>query len=825
MIKDVQFALRQLVARPGFTAIAVLVLAVGLGSTAAIFSVVHAVLLQPLPYPHPETLVGAFESDVVGNTPDDRFNVVSPGLFREWQENARSLAAMSAVNEMSFNISSKNESFVPEHIDGLAVSSTFARILGVQPILGRFFKQSEDDYKAPHVVVLSYRFWQKHFGGSRNVLGQPIRLDGEEYTVVGVLPRSFVYPGQPADVLVPFKRTLEGSNLTSFSNHFFNVIGRLRPGYSSKSAEEELTSIVRNSRRAHPNDIMGTFAAVMDFNAYLVKDVKPALLVLLGAVGCLLLIACVNIANLLLTRALSRQRELAIRLAVGASRLQIIRQLLIESTVISLVGAAAGLLVSNWVSAFLAAHAPGAQDLPQVARIGVNPTVLLFTAGIAILSGVAAGLFPALAASRSDLLGGMREKSRSATVSRSHALARQVLVGLEVGVSLVLLIGAGLLLRSFLNLQNVSPGFRTDHAVSFAISLPEASYKKREAVSNFTRRLVEQLRAMPGVTSAGLISYPPLAGHWSDSVFHIKGHPLPARSMMDLVYREADPGYFRAVGIPLLRGRFFTDQDGVGFDDKHPLLGKAIISEAAARRFFHHLDPLGQVLEYGTDAGLPPDPSGNPYPTFQIVGIVGDVPTDAEKGIEPTFYQPMSDGEANDFYAVVRSVGDPIALRGRIRNTLTSLDRDLPMRDFRTFAQINAQTTADRRFSATLLVLFAAAALLLAAIGLYGVVSYNVSQRTAEIGIRMALGAKRMVVSRGVLIDGMKPAVIGLVIGLAASVVVTNLLKSMLFEVSAYDGVTFALVPMLLAMTVALACLAPALRAASIDPTIALRSE
>lgn len=824
-LRDIRFAFRQLRARPAFTGIAVLVLALGLGATAAIFSAVNAVLLQRLPYPHPETLVSLFESDVIGNSPEDRFNVVTPGLFDEWQEHARSISTMSAVNEASFNISSRSESFTPERINGLACSSTFPAILGVQPILGRFFNQSEDQYEAPHVVVLSYRFWQQHFGGARTVLGQEIRLDGENYAILGVLPRAFVYPGQPADVFVPFRRTLDLRSRGNFSNHFFNVIGRLAPGYSAIAAQEELTNIVKSIRRTHPSDIMGTFATVIGFNTYLVQDVRTGLLVLMGAVACLLLIACVNIANLLLTRTLGRQRELAIRFALGASRLQIIRQLLIESTIISFVGAAAGLLVANWIASFLAAHAPGAYGLPQVAKIHIDTAVLLFTAAIALLSGIAAGLAPALTASRTQLATGMRETSRSATAGRSHRFLRQVLVGLEVGVSLVLLIAAGLLLHSFLNIENVSPGFRASNSVSFDVSLPDATYKSRQAVSNFVRRLAAELRNMPGVTSVGLVSYPPLAGHWSDSVFHIKGHPLPPRSMMDLLYREAGPGYFKALGIPLLRGRSFTDQDGIGFDDKHPLLGKAIISQAAARKFFKTLDPVGQILEFGTDAGLPPDPSGNPFPAFQIIGVVGDVPTDAETGVQPTFYRPLLDGDSNDFYAVVHTPGDPTALSATIKRVLSRLDPDLPIQHLRTFAQINAENTADRRFNATLLFLFAAAALVLAAIGLYGVVSYNVSQRTAEIGIRMALGAKRMEVSRIVLVDGMKPAAAGLLIGFAASFALMQLLKSMLFQVSTFDFATFAAVPAILAATVILACLAPALRAASIDPTTALRTE
>ena len=825
LFKDIQFALRQLARRPAFTAIATIVLALGLGSTAAIFSVVNAVLLRPLPYPHPESLVSLFESDVIGTSPDDAFNVVSPGLFDEWRRHARSLSVMSAVHETSFNISSKSASFTPERITALACSSTFPTVLGFQPALGRFFNEAEDQYEAPHVAVLSYGFWQQHFGGRRDILGRQIRLDGEDYNILGVLPKSFVYPGLPARVLVPFERTLDKDNRTTFSNHFFYVIGRLTPGYSVRSAQEELSAIVQNIRRAHPTEVMGTFATVALFNRHLVADVQTALLVLLAAVGCLLLIACVNIANLLLTRALGRQRELAIRFALGASRLQIVRQVLIESTLISFFGAAVGLIVANWMSLFLAAHAPGAYNLPQVANIHIDSAVLAFTASMALLSGVAAGLFPALAASGNDIVHGIRQSSRSATESRSHTLLRQLFVGVEVAISLVLLVGAGLMLRSFLNLQNVRPGFHAKNAVSFELSLPDARYKTHQSVSNFVRRLVNDLRAMPGVTSAGLVSYPPLAGHWSDSVFHIQGHPLPPGKMMDLLFREADPGYFRAVGIPLIRGRVFTDRDGVGFDEKHPQPGKAIISKTTADQFFKNLDPIGQVLEFGTDAGLAPPASGNPLPVFQIIGIVGDVPTDPATGIEPTIYLPLFDGDDNYFFAVVHTAGAPLALSATITRQLHQLDPDLPVHNLRTFEQINQENTSDSRFNVTLLALFASAAVLLAAIGLYGVVSYNVSQRTAEIGIRMALGAKRAQIAGAVVLDGIKPALIGLAIGFAASFALTRVLKSMLFHVSTFDAITFAVVPAILIVTAALACLAPALRAASIDPTAALRTE
>jgi predicted permease len=823
--RDVRYALRQLWERPGFTIVAIIVLALGLGANAAIFSVVNAVLLQPLPYPHPESLVEVFERDVIGEGEGYHYNWVAPGNFFDWTRDAHSVSALAAVRYVSFNISSKSESFTPQRVTGIACSASFFPILGVNPLLGRYFQPSEDKPDAAYVAVLSYGFWQRHFAGSKDVVEKQIRLDGNSYDVLGVLPRDFIFPGAKPDVFVSFDRMLEPSNRASHSNHFFQVIGRLAPGYSAAQSQEEIGGIVRNFRRSHPTEIMGRGATVIRFDRYVIKDVKTALIVLLCAVGCLLLIACVNIANLLLTRALGRQRELAIRSALGASRAQIIRHLLIESTTVSLLGAIAGLLVAFWASSFLAAHAPGAENLPQTANIRVDQTVLFFTTALALLSGLAAGFFPALAASRTDVVNSLKGTSRSATASRSHGRLRDILVATEVAVSLVLLVGAALLVRSFLEIQSVRAGFRADNSVSFAVSLPEAIYKERQSIGNYARRLADGLRSIHGVSSAGLVNFPPLAGHWSDWVFHIKGHPMPPGSMMDLISRAADPGYFQAIGIPLIKGRWLTPLDGIGYDDKHPRMGSVLISQAAERQFFKGFDPINQVLQIGTDAGVEPNHSGNPYPEYRIVGVVGDVPVSAEDGIQPTIYRPLFEGGENTFYGIVHSTSNPLSLASAIEAEVHRLDPDIPVHSVRTFDQINSRMTGDRRFSVTLLTLFAGIALLLAAVGLYGVVSYAVTQRTSEIGIRMALGAARTQVSRFVLFDGMKPALFGIAIGIVASFGLTHTIKSLLYGVTSSDPLTFVAVPLLLATVVALACLLPALRATRIDPTVALRSE
>lgn len=820
--KDVRFAFRQLRQKPGFTAIAILVLALGLGANAAIFSVVNAVLLRPLPFPHSDKLLALFEKDVI---PDDPYNMVAPGNYLDWKRDARNFKQIAATGGMSFNLSSSSESFTPQRVPGALCSANLFETLGVRPIVGRSFREQEDRPGAPRVAIISYGLWKQRFAGSPDVIHQQIRLDENNYNIIGVMPPGFAFPNRNDQVWVTLESHLTPYELASHSDHGFLLVGRLRAGRTVAQGREEIDAIVRRFRESHPAEIMGKSASVVRLDWYLVRDIRTSLLILLAAVGCLLLIACVNIANLLLTRAVGRQRELAIRASVGATRAQIVRQLLIESITVSLLGAVAGLLVASWASSLLTAHAPNANSLPQAGNIHVDASVLLFTIGLAMVTGIAAGLFPALSASRTDLVNSLREGSRSATGSRSQGRLRDVLVGVEVALSLILLIGAGLLLRSFAEIQNVRPGFRTEHTITMAVSLPAATYKKRAQIAAFSRQLVNRVQNVPGVEAAGLIECLPLDGHCGDSVFHIKGHPLPPGQMMDLLDRQADPNYFKAAGIPLLEGRVFTERDGQGYDDPHPRLDAAILSESAARKYFHGMDPIGQRLAFGTDAGQIPEDPQHPDPEFQVIGVVGDVLADIQEPVQETIYTPLLDGHANEIYILAHSAGDPRSVIANIRRQIHALDRDLPVHDVRTIDQIQVESTAQRQFSLVLLSLFAGLALLLAAIGLYGVVSYAVTQRTPEIGIRMALGAARREVSRMVLIEGMKPALAGIVLGLAGAALASRALRSMLFGIGANDALTFIAVPIVLMLVVGLACLIPAVRATRIDPTIALRAE
>lgn len=820
--KDFRFALRQLRQKPGFTAAAVLVLALGLGANAAMFSVVNAVLLRPLPFYNPEKLVALFEKDVL---PEDPFNEVAPGNYLDWRRDARNFEQIAASTEQSFNLSSSSESFTPQRIPGALCSANLFETLGVRPLLGRTFREEEDRPGAPYVAVISYGLWKQRFGGSGDVLHQQLRLDQNNYKIIGVMAPGFAYPNRTDQVWVTLERHLTPYQLASHSDHGLLVIGRLRPDRTVAQGREEIDAIVRRFKKSHPAEIMGKGASVVRLDWYLVRDVRTSLLILLGAVGCLLLIACVNIANLLFTRAVGRQRELAIRVSVGATRTQIVRQLLIESTTVSLAGAAMGLLVASWTSTLLTAHVPTANRLPQAGSIHVDAGVLLFTIGLAVLTGLGAGLFPALTASRTDVVNSLKEGGRNASSGRSQSRLRDVLVAAEVALSLILLIGAGLLLRSFAEIQNVRPGFRTEHTVTMAVNLPEATYKERQHVAAFLHQLTNRIQNVPGVDSAGLIDCLPLDGHCGDWVFHIEGHPLPPGQMMDLLTRAADPSYFKAAGIPLLKGRLFTDRDGQGYDDAHPQSDQAIISESAAKKYFPKMDPIGQRLAMGSDAGaLPQDPTG-PSPKFQVIGVVGDVLASIDEHVQETLYRPLLDGDTKEIYVIAHVTGDPRNVTMGIRREINRLDRDLPIHDVRTMDQIAIESTTQRQFSLMLLSLFAALALLLAAIGLYGVVSYAVSQRTSEIGIRMALGAARREVSRMVLVEGIKPALAGIAAGLIGAFFTSRIMRSMLFGIGANDTLTFVAVPIALILVVGLACTIPALRATRIDPTIALRAE
>jgi predicted permease len=813
LVQDLTFAFRQLQKNPGRMLVAVAVLALGLGANAAIFSVVDAVLLQPLPYPDPDRLAGLYERDVIGEEP---YNSVAPANYLDWRRQAHQFQEIAASGEDRFNLSSPSNDFVPERVDGSFISDNLLTALGVHPQIGRNFRGAEDRPGAVRVALISYGLWQRRFGGSSDVLARQIRLDSEDYQIIGVMPRSFVYPSRDTQVWVPLEQHLPPKQLANHENHYLDVIGRLRPGATVEEGRTEIDGLVKQYKSANPKAVMGKGGNAVPLAYVAVRDVKTSLLVLFGAVVCILIIACVNVANLLLAQALGRQREVAIRAAVGASRSRIVAQLLTESVLLSVIGGLAGLLIASFTTGYLAVKAPNAAYLPQADRIGMDYRVFLFTFAIALVTGIAAGLYPAVQAARSDLINHLKESARSSTPGRSHARFRDVLVAAEVALSLMVLVAAGLLLRSFDQLRHVQTGVRTDHTLTVGISLSEAAYPKKTDVGNFYRNLEQAAAALPGVESAGLTTCPPAGGHCSDWVFNIEGRVLPPGVLLDALFRMVDPGFFQAAGIPLLRGRGFTDRDVAGLDEKNPRPGCIIISESLAKTYFPNEDPIGKHILLGG-----PDVPGR----VEIIGLVGDVLKRPDAKIEPTYYLPILDGDRRQAYLVLHTAVEPHSVISEVRMAIQRMDRDMPLAQVRTTGEIIGSSAERREFSLTLLSLFAGLALLLAAVGLYGVLSYTVSQRAGEMGIRIALGAGAGEVRRMILLQGMRPALAGVAAGIVGALFATRLLGSMLFEVNAIDPATFGAVTLVLLGVASLACLVPAVRATRIDPTLALRGE
>jgi predicted permease len=823
-VQNLRFTVRQLSKRPGFTVSAVLVLALGIGANTAIFSIVNAFLLQPLPYPDQARLTALFERDPVGPPGNDPYNPVSPGHFLDWQKQSTSFERIAAGASGALNLSSPKNLFEPQRVDACLCSQSVFATLGIQPLLGRGFRIDEDRTGAPRVAVISYSLWQHRFGGSPDVIHRRIRLDGENSEIVGVMPRGFAFPYRTVDVWVPLLANITPEQQQSHDNHFLFVVGRLRPGVSVAKARAEIDGFVARYKQAHPNEVSGKGGNVLALQDYLVQDVRTSLLVLLAAVGCVLIIACVNVANLLLTRAAGRTREIAIREAIGASRGEIIRQLLTESVLLALAGGAGGLLLASFVTNTLVSHAPNADAVLPPGSVPVSPLVFLFAFGVALLAGAAAGLFPALQSARTDLANSLKDSTRSATPSRAHGRFRNILVSAEVALSLVLLIMAGLLGRGFANLHDVKPGVRVDHTLVVGLSIPDPTNQGQAKTSAIISQISERMQHVPGVISAGIVSCPPVMGHCSDWVFNIEGHPLPPGQMMDALDRGADPGFFTAAGVPLLRGRTFTRQDGIGFDKQHPRLGSMIISESLEKQFFAGEDPIGRVIRIGLDQEFS-KLKRTPVPRYQVIGVVGDVLKQLDAKVQPTFYVPLLDGNFNDVYIVLHTAAEPHSVTAAVREEIHRLRPDLPLFEVRTMQEALGNSVSDRRFHLLLFGSFASLAVLLAAVGLYGVLSYGVTQRRGEIGIRVALGAGNSAVRGLILKQGMLPASIGVAVGLVIAASLTRVIQTLLFHVDAFDPITFLLIPVFLLAVSALACYLPAVRATRIDPTVALRTE
>jgi predicted permease len=816
LLKDVRHAARLLVQSPGFTIVAVAALALGIGANTAIFSVVNSILLQPLPYNHPERLVR-----MVMKFPNGNGQTVSIPKFVAWKANTSSFEAACAYNFAGpgLNLSGTG---VPELVKGIHVSAGFFPVFDVKPVLGRAFSTEEDRPGGPRLAVMSHALWQRRFGGDPRVIGRAIPINSELYTIVGVLPASFrSYP--PAELFLP----LQIDSNTSNQGHYLSAAARLKPGATLASAQAEMKVAAERFRKQYPTAIgKQESASVVPFHESMVGDMKTPLLILLGAVALVLLIACANVANLLLARATDRSREVAIRTALGASRWRIVRQLLTESLMLAIGGGIIGLAIGIAGARALVAISPG--RLPRAAEFAdaalLDWRMLAFTMGLAVLTGVLFGLFPALQISRTDVNSTLKEGSSRSGTGRRH-FARSALVVTEIALALVLLVGAALLIRTFASLRQVNAGFNPNHVLSFETSLAGSKYNTTERVDLLTQDAVRRIERIPGVIAAANVPFLPLEGGYGLG-FDIVGRPLPAgeQSTGGAGWMYVSNSYFKALDIPVKKGREFNERDT---KNSPPVV---IINEAFAKKYWPKENPLGQRIVIGK--GMGPEFTDPPR---EVVGIIGDVKEGGLGNPAPeVMYIPLPQLR-NSFTAlnnaivpltwVVKTAGEPLALAPAIQKQMQAADGQLAVSHVRSADEAVAEATAREDFNMTLLSVFSAVALLLASIGVYGMLSYSVQQRSQEIGIRMAIGAQDADVRGMVIKQGMALAGLGILIGLAGAFGLARLLTSLLYGVKPYDPLTFAAVAVTLAVIALIACWIPARRATRVDPLVALRYE
>ncbi|HEX5706693.1 MAG TPA: ABC transporter permease [Pyrinomonadaceae bacterium] len=808
--QDIRYGFRMLLKSPGFTAAAVVALALGIGANTAIFSVVNSVLLRPFPYEDPDRLVIVWETNPMANGETMLRNEASPANWLDWKRETTAFEEFGAFNWNTYNLTGTD---APEHIVGNPTSAGIFAALKVKPLHGRVILPEDDQEGAPRVVVLSHGLWQRRFGGDPSVVGQQITLNNNSHTVVGVMPQGFEFPSAFSHLWTPLALTQRAQ--ARRGAHYLYTRARLKPGVSIGQAQAELSAIAARLEQQYPDTNAQRGIRVVSLNEDSVETTKPLLLLMLAAVGFVLLIACANVANLMLARAASRQREIAIRTALGASRWRVMRQLLTESVLLSLAGGTGGLLLAMWGVDILKAGAP--EPMTNFVygwnQIGLDARVLLFTLGVSVVTGIVFGLAPALQASKPDMNESLKEGERGSTGGRNRL--RSALVVTEVALSLVLLVGAGLMIRSFLRLLDVHPGFDATNVVTMHMQVPSSRYRNATEVSDFYARLVGRLREQPGVESAAVVNLLPMSGSGATTSFIVEGRPAPPTGQEPEVnYRTSAPGYFGAMRIPVARGRDFTP------DDRADTTRVAVVNETFARQFFPDEDPVGRRL---LD---PPQPNATPLPPMEIVGVVGDV---KHWGLDdkptPFLYVPHTQAGDNFMTLVVRAEGDPASVIPTVRREVLALDKDQPVFDIKTMEDRIADMSAQKRMLTYLLGVMAAVALVLAGIGIYGVIAYTVARRTHEIGIRMALGAQRGDIMRLVLRQGMLMTIIGVAVGLGGAYLATRLLDKMLYGVTATDPATFVAVSLVLASVALLACLIPARRAMKVDPMVALRYE
>jgi predicted permease len=810
LMQDLRYSARLLRKNVGFTVVSVLALAVGIGANTAIFSMVNAILLRTLDFKDPEQLVWIWST----RTDRDKAFFSIPD-FVDYRDQSQSLQEMVAFANWGANLIDGGN---PERLTGVRVTANAFQMLGVDAAAGRCLLPEDGQPGSQRAVVLSYGLWKRRFGGDRGVIGQTITLNGDTYTVVGALPPTFIFPGAEIDMAIPLIVETDARHADRGAN-FLRAFARLKPGYTAQQTQSEMDSISRNLQQLYPaTNAKKTPPKVFGLQEEVVGSYRTALMMLLGAVGLVLLIACSNLANLLLSRASARHKEMAIRSALGATRARLIRQLLTETSLLALTGGALGLLLSWKGINFLMALSPA--NLPRAAEVNIDGRVLAFTLIISLLAGLIFGLIPAVQASKVNLNDELKSTGKGSPDAGRRDRARSFLVVAEVALSLMLLITAGLLVKSFLRLQEVSPGFNGDNLLLVRLSLPQASYPNREAVTVFFDKLLPQIASLPGVSSVGAANVLPLSGMNVRSDFTIVGRPpvLPTEKPASQ-NRWVSPDYFQALGIRVLKGREFTAQDNVHAP------GVVIVDEALARRYWPNESPVGSHLLLEDGSPQPRD--------VEIVGVaetVKHVALDEEP--TPTFYAPIGQipEDTVPFLAAncslaVRTGPKPLALEAAVRREVQNIDRDIPTSNTRTMEQFLSASTAPRRFNLMLLMVFACTALLLAVTGVYAVMSYSVTRRYNEIGIRIALGAQSRDVLKLILGHGVRLVGVGVVIGLAGGLASTRLISSLLFGVSAIDPVTFALTPLLLVFVAVSACYIPARKATRVDPVVALRAE
>ncbi|MEN3334543.1 MAG: hypothetical protein V7641_3908 [Blastocatellia bacterium] len=805
VLQDLRYAIRASLKKPAFIVIVVLALAIGIGANTAIFSVVNAILLRPLPFKNPDRIAMVWMNNGKLKVDQDWHSYPN---YVDYREQTTTFEEIAAFNDRSFNLTGTGE---PVRVIGAWSTASLFPVLGIAPIYGRTFNVEEEEPGKDLVAVISYGLWQRRFGGDPNLVGQPINLNGVDRTVVGIMPASFAFPLKETDVWVPL--AVSPQRKQARSQFSLKAVGRLKPGVTMAQARADMSTIADNLVERFPQ-IMDSYGVnLVPLHEQVTGKVRTALLVLLAAVAFVLLIACANVANLLLARAASREREIAIRTALGASRRRIVRQLLTESVLLAIIGGVLGLLLALWGLRALVALSPA--NIPRLDQIGIDGKVLAFTLTVSLLTGMIFGLVPALQASKPDLNESLKEGGRGSSGGVRGRRIRSLLVVSEIALSLVLLVGAGLLIKSFIHLQKFDLGFNPNNLLTMRVQLPGTKYREPAQVANFYQQVIQRMENVPGVQSVGAISDIFLSDTPNSTNFTIEGRPLTTGAdSIEVPLDAVTTDYFKVMGIPLLKGRVFDERDRIGS------LPVAIINDTFAKRFFADEDPLGKRYCYGQ-----PD-DNNQTRWLTIVGVVGDMRrTGFDKDVRPETFLAQDQDPDNGLTIVARTAGDPASFASALRSEVWAVDKDQSVFNIKTMDATLADMTAQRRFNMLLLGIFAAVALILAAVGIYGVMSYSVTQRLHELGIRIALGASSGDVLRLVVGQAMGLALIGIGAGLVAAFFLTNLMASLLYGVSATDPATFLLISSLLTGVSLIASFVPARRAMKVDPMVALRYE